>query len=217
LPPFAFQTGLFMNRIRIITLFFVTLCLLALPACRDRTPRLAPLPPGALILAFGDSLTAGNGAGRETSYPAVLEKLTGYRTVNAGRPGELSGEGLQRLPSLLQRYRPDLLVLCHGGNDLLRRHDPERTASNLRRMIEAARDSDAQIVLLGVPQPGLWLKAAPFYQELADEYRIPCNPDILPAILARRELKSDTIHPNAAGYRQLAEAVADIIAQADKR
>jgi lysophospholipase L1-like esterase len=191
--------------------------LLFLPACRDRAPRVAPLPPGATILAFGDSLTAGNGAGREASYPAVLEQLTGYRTVNAGRPGELSGEGLQRLPDLLQRYRPDLLILCHGGNDLLRRHDPKQTAANLRAMIEAAIDSDAQIVLLGVPQPGLWLKAAPFYRELAEEYRIPCNTEILPAILARRELKSDTIHPNAAGYRQLAEAVADIITQADNR
>jgi len=189
---------------------------LSLTGCRDRTPRLTPLEPGALILAFGDSLTAGNGAGRDASYPAVLEQLTGYRTINAGRPGELSGEGLQRLPDLLQRYRPDLVILCHGGNDLLRRHDPEQTAANLRRMIEAARDNNAEIVLLGVPQPGLWLKAAPFYQQIADEYRIPCNSRILPKILASRELKSDTIHPNAAGYRKLAEALADIIAQTDE-
>lgn len=209
-----------MDRTRITAAFFATLCLLmllALPACRDRTPRVDPLPPGALILAFGDSLTAGNGAGRDASYPAVLEQLTGYRTVNAGRPGELSGEGLRRLPDLLQHYRPDLLILCHGGNDLLRRHDPARTAANLRRMLEAARGCDAQIVLLGVPQPGLWLKSAAFYQELADEYRIPCDTDILPAILSRRELKSDAIHPNAAGYRQLAQALAAIITQTDER
>lgn len=209
-----------MARNQITTTFFVTLCLLillALPACRDRTPRLAPLPPGALILAFGDSLTAGNGAGHDASYPAVLEQLTGYRTVNAGRPGELSSEGLKRLPGLLQRYRPDLLILCHGGNDLLRRHDTARTAANLRHMIEAAKNSGAEIVLLGVPKPGLWLRSASFYQELADEYRIPCDTETLPTILSSRELKSDAIHPNAAGYRQLAEALASIIAQTDKR
>jgi len=208
------------DRVRIIAAFFITLCLLmllALPACRDRTPRLAPLPPGALILAFGDSLTAGNGAGRDASYPAVLEQLTGYRTVNAGRPGELSGEGAQRLPGLLQRYQPDLLILCHGGNDLLRRHDPARTAANLRRMIETAKGSGAEIVLLGVPKPGLWLKSASFYQEIANEYRIPCDTEILPAILSRRELKSDAIHPNAAGYRQLAKTLAAILAQTDER
>lgn len=189
------------------------LTLLLLTSCRDRTPRLTPLKSGALILAFGDSLTAGNGADRSDSYPAVLEQLTGYRTINAGLPGELSGEGLKRLPNLLQRYQPDLMILCHGGNDLLRRHDPAKTAANLRAMIEAAQSVNTEIVLLGVPQPGLWLRAAPFYQQIADEYRIPCNSEILPDILANRKLKSDTIHPNADGYRQLAETVASIITQ----
>ncbi|APG28379.1 arylesterase [Syntrophotalea acetylenivorans] len=197
-----------------LTLFICLGLLLFLAGCRDRTPRLTPLEPGALILAFGDSLTAGNGAGRGASYPAVLEQLTGYRTINAGHPGELSGEGLQRLPDLLQRYRPDLVILCHGGNDLLRRHDPALTAANLRSMIEAVRNTEAEIILIGVPKPGLWLRAAPFYQEIADEYRIPCNIEILPDILASRELKSDTIHPNAAGYRQLAETLAELIDQA---
>lgn len=191
------------------------LLILSLAGCRDRTPRLQALGPGSLILAFGDSLTAGNGAARNASYPAVLESLTGYRTINAGRPGELSAEGLKRLPGLLQRYEPDLVILCHGGNDLLRRRNSAQTAANLRSMIDAVRNSEAEVVLLGVPKPGLWLRAAPFYQEIADEYSIPCNVEILPEILSRNELKSDTIHPNAAGYRQLAEALARIIQQAD--
>ncbi|MEZ4483025.1 MAG: GDSL-type esterase/lipase family protein [Syntrophotaleaceae bacterium] len=176
--------------LRVPFLILGLLLLLPLTSCRDHTPGLAPLPPGALILAFGDSLTAGNGAGRDASYPAVLEQLTGYRTINAGRPGELSGEGLKRLPYLLQRYQPDLVILCHGGNDLLRRHDSALTAANLRAMIEAVQSAEAKIVLLGVPQPGLWLRAAPFYQEIADEYRIPCNSKILPEILASREMKA---------------------------
>ena len=206
-----------MNCSRMLRVLLVALSLLMLPAlqgCRDRTPRVAPLPPDALILAFGDSLTAGNGASRDASYPAVLEQLTGYRTINAGRPGELSSEGLQRLPGLLQRYRPDLVILCHGGNDLLRRGDPDRTAANLRQMIEAVQSSEAEIVLLAVPQPGLWLKAADFYQELADQYHIPCDTEILAEILSRRELKSDAIHPNAAGYRQLAETLSRLISEA---
>jgi lysophospholipase L1-like esterase len=209
-----------MNRtLSLRTLFIILglLILLSLTGCRDRTPRLQSLEPGSLILAFGDSLTSGHGARGEDSYPAVLEILTGYRTVNAGQPGELSAEGLKRLPALLQRYQPDLVILCHGGNDLLRRRDPAKTAANLRGMIEAVRSSEAEIVLIGVPQPGLWLRPAPFYQEIADEYRIPYNSEILPAILSSRELKSDTIHPNAAGYRKLAEALAGIITQTDER
>ncbi len=192
----------------------VTLCLLLLAACRDRTPRLAPLAADSLILAFGDSLTAGTGARREDSYPAVLETLTGYRIINAGKPGELSSEGLVRLPDLLQRHQPALVILCHGGNDLLRRHDPAQTAANLRQIIEMTQTSGAQILLLAVPKPGLWLRAAPVYRELADQYRIPYNGEILPTILSERTLKSDAIHPNSAGYRQLAETLAELIGQA---
>lgn len=208
------MNSIFSLRPRVIALGL--LLLLSLAGCRDRTPQLTSLDSDAVILAFGDSLTSGYGADSTASYPAVLENLTGFRTVNAGRPGELSAEGLKRLPDLLQRYQPDLVILCHGGNDLLRRQDPAQTAANLRRMIETVQNSKAEVMLLGVPQPGLWLKAAPFYQEIADEYRIPCNSDILPEILSRRELKSDTIHPNAAGYRQLAEILARLIGRVDK-
>ncbi len=193
------------------------LLLLSLTGCRDRTPRLTPLEPGAVILAFGDSLTSGYGANDGINYPTVLENLTGYRSINAGQPGELSATGLKRLPSLLQRYQPDLVILCHGGNDLLRRRDSNLTTANLRGMIEAVQSTDAQIILVGVPQPGLWLKAAPFYQQLAKEYRIPCDTETLAEILGHCELKSDAIHPNGAGYRKLAEALAAIITQTDER
>ena len=89
------------------------------------------------------------------------------------------------------------------------------TAANLRRMIEKMQSSKAEVVLLGVPQLGLWLRAVPFYQVIADVYRIPGNNDILPKILSNRELKNDTTHPNAAGYRQLAETLARLIGRAD--
>lgn len=181
--------------------------------CRDRTPRLLPLPPQAVILAFGDSLTSGNGAPESASYPAVLEDLTGLRTINAGRPGELSAAGRQRLPALLRRHHPDLVVLCHGGNDLLRRIDPRITADNLAAMIETVRDSGAQVLLLSVPQPSLLLRPAAFYRSVAERYQVPLENEILTRILRNDRLKSDTIHPNAAGYRELARAVAAMLRQ----
>ncbi len=192
----------------------LTLCLVAgafCSSCRERAPHLAPLAPNALILAFGDSLTAGTGAAGTDSYPAVLQRLTGHPVINAGQPGELSGEGLARLPALLERHQPALVMLCHGGNDLLRRHDPAQTATNLAIMIEMIRDSGAQVLLLGVPHPGLRLRPPPFYRELAEHYRIPYDTS-LPKILSQGELRSDTVHPNAAGYLRLAEALAGQLA-----
>jgi acyl-CoA thioesterase-1 len=184
------------------------LLFLAAAGCRDRTPQIAPLPPGAVILAFGDSLTSGYGADSRESYPAVLESLTGFEVINAGVPGEITAQGLKRLPALLKRYRPDLVILCHGGNDLLRRIDLETTTGNLRQMILAARTSGAQVLLVCVPQPGLLLRPAAFYGELAAEFEIPCEENLLPDILKNGSKKSDAIHPNAEGYRRLAEGLA---------
>lgn len=179
--------------------------------CRDRTPRLRALPNHAVILAFGDSLTAGNGAGHEASYPARLQEITGWRTINAGVPGEISAEGVERLPGLLQRYRPDLVVLCHGGNDLLRHIAGDTTAAHLATMIEMIRENGAQVILLGVPRPGILPRPATFYKKVAEQYGVPLENETLTEVLRDDSLKSDLIHPNAAGYDRLAKAVAAIL------
>ena len=181
--------------------------LLAATGC-GRAPALRPLPPDAVVLAFGDSLTSGTGAEPGETYPDVLQQLIRRRVVNAGRPGELSADGLRRLPRLLDEHQPALVILCHGGNDLLRQRPRAETERHLDAMIQLLRARNIDIILLGVPAPGLRPRPPPFYRDLARRHRIPCDDDILPRILADRALKSDPIHPNAAGYRQLAEAVA---------
>ncbi|BCR06216.1 arylesterase [Desulfuromonas versatilis] len=189
------------------------LLLLAILGC-DRTPPLSPLAPEAVVLAFGDSLTFGTGAPRGQAYPDVLQQLLAHRVVNAGVPGEVSTEGLKRLPTILAEYRPALLILCHGGNDLLRRHDLAGIEANLRAMIELARADGIEVVLLGVPQPGLLVRPPDFYQRIAAEYRLPYDGEILHQLLTDRALKSDTIHPNAEGYRKLAAALHELIENA---
>ena len=191
----------------------LALITLLLAACGSSQPPLAPLPLGAVVLAFGDSLTFGAGASAETSYPATLEKLIGRTVIGAGVSGEVTAEGLQRLPALLEKHHPQLVIRCHGGNDFLRRLGRPQLRSNLREMITTSRSHGAEVVLVGVPEPGLFLSAAAEYRDIATEFELPLEDEALARILGDRSLKSDTVHPNAAGYQQLAEAIAKVLSQ----
>ncbi|NTV95922.1 MAG: arylesterase, partial [Thiobacillus sp.] len=124
--------------------------LLLLAACA-RAPSLPRLAPDDVILAFGDSLTAGVGASPEESYPAQLAGLVGRRVVNAGVPGETTAEGLARLGGQLDSQGPRLLLLCLGGNDMLRHVPAETAAANLRAMVRLARERGVAVVLIGAP------------------------------------------------------------------
>lgn len=176
-------------------------------ACSGSAPQLPKLKRDSTILAFGNSLTYGTGTQRERSYPAVLEQLTGLQVINAGVPGEISADGLRRLPRVLSENPADLLILCHGGNDLLRKLDRGQSEENLREMIGIAQEQGTAVVLLGVPVPGLFLNTAEFYENVSEEMKVPFEGSILPAVLRDNQLKSDPIHPNGKGYRRIAEAL----------
>jgi lysophospholipase L1-like esterase len=187
------------------------LSLLLLANCGKAPPRLAPLTEDSVILAFGDSLTYGTGAGPGESYPEVLSALIGREVINAGVPGQRSDQGRERLPRLLEQHSPDLVLLCYGGNDFLQQTGEAQAAANIAEMVQLARGQGAEVVLIGVPKPGLWLASADFYGEIARRFNLPYVDSTLPAILSDGALKSDAVHPNAAGYRRLAEAIAELL------
>ena len=160
----------------------------------------------ATILAFGDSLTYGYGA-VSSAYPLVLESLTNRRVVNAGISGEVSAVGLQRFSKLLEKYHPSLVILCHGGNDILRRKSLESLKENLREMIRRSKERGIQVLLVGVPGFGMFgAKTLSLYKELATEESVIYEGEVLEKIENDASLKSDQIHPNAQGYRMMAEA-----------
>lgn len=196
-------------------------CLVALvigvAACGEAPsgPSLAPLAPDAVILAFGDSLTAGNGASPSRSYPAQLDALVTQQVVADGVPGETTTQGLRRFAASLDRHGPDLVLLCLGGNDFLRRHDPAATEANLDRMIAMARERGVAVVLLGVPELSLLLGGgAELYPRLAAKHGLPLDNEVFADVLSERDLRADRIHPNAEGYARVAMAVRDLLARA---
>jgi lysophospholipase L1-like esterase len=126
-------------------------------------------------------------------------------------PGEVSAAGLERLPAALDEHRPRLLLLCHGGNDFLRRMPKEQAAENVRAMIRLAKARGIEVVLIGTPEAGITVSPAAFYGDIAKEFRIPYEGDVLTKILRNGDLKSDPIHPNARGYRLMAESVAALL------
>jgi len=189
--------------------------LLLVSGCGEKTPQLNRLSHDAIVVAFGDSLTYGTGAKDHETYPAQLEKLTGLQVINEGIPGEVSEQGLIRLPSVLDEHQPELLILCHGGNDMLRKKNKKSLENNLTAMISEAQQRGIQVLLIGVPEPALFLlESAALYEEVAKRKNIPIESAALPEIESDNDLKSDTIHPNAAGYRKLAEAVNNLLKKA---
>jgi len=183
-------------------------------SCNKSEPMLNKLPEDALILAFGDSLTYGTGATKDHDYPYILSELTGREVINAGMPGEISSEGRQRLPELLDEYEPDLLILIHGGNDFLRKIPADQLRENLKAMLAEAKQRNISVVLIGVPELGLiLLHSAEIYSEIAEAEHVPVDLEVLPDILSSNALKSDMVHPNDQGYQQLAQSIANLLKQ----
>lgn len=185
-----------------------------LAGCGSKVPQLTKLGASDVIVAFGDSLTYGIGAAEHESYPAVLAQLIGRNVVRAGVPGETTAQALQRLPDVLDEYQPKLVIVCLGGNDMLRKIDAAETIANLRAIVRKVKDSGAQAVLVGVPKPALLTNAPRFYEEIARESGIPYEGAVVTSVLYKPEFKSDPIHPNAQGYRKIAEALAELLRKA---
>jgi len=198
---------------RLIRILAIALLLCA-NACSDAPPPLPRLGADDVVLAFGDSITHGTGARPEESYPEVLAQLINRRVVGEGVPGEVTANGLQRLPEVLDEVKPKILLLCLGGNDMLRKVEPVATESNLRTMVRMARDRGIAVVLIAVPKPALFGGNASFYQAIAKEDDLHLEGKILKDILYDNEFKADPIHPNAKGYRRLAEAIAELLRKA---
>jgi acyl-CoA thioesterase-1 len=177
-------------------------------------------PAGAaerVIVALGDSLTAGLGVASDEAYPALLQARLSqagfdYRVVNAGVSGDTSAGGRRRLEWIL-RTRPEIVIVALGGNDGLRGLPVLALRDNLTVIVTRLRDAGARVLLVGMRVPPNY--GAAYARDFAEAFDIVARrtsvaflPFLLDGVAGDPTLNQpDGIHPNAAGQRAIAERV----------
>lgn len=162
---------------------------------------------GSEIIAFGDSLTAGYGAGEGDDYPSKLQAMTGVAVRNAGVSGDTTESALARLEDDVLNGDPRVVIVGLGGNDYLRSVPIDTTEANLRTIIQQIQLRGAMVVLLGFRFPSLTANYEAMYERVAEDEGALLVPDLLDGIMGNPSLKSDAIHPNAEGYEKMAERI----------
>jgi len=169
------------------------------------------------ILVLGDSLSAGLGVNYDQAWPSLLQSRinkmgSSYRVINAGVSGDTTSGGISRLPRLLKKYSPELLILELGGNDGLRGTSLKAIEKNLRDMINSAQSSNTTVLLIGVQLPpnygALYTEGFEnIFSALAKEYGLDLIQGTLKTMVDEGLMQSDGIHPNVLGHRQIENIV----------
>lgn len=164
------------------------------------------------IVFFGDSITAGQGAGAGEDFPTLIGKKLNVKIVNAGVSGNTTHDALLRIDKDVLSQNPSVVVVELGGNDLLLSEDSQVTKSNLDSILSKIKPTGAKIVILEVKIFLFNKNYDTNGQTLAKKYNATYVPNILEGIMADQSLKFDDIHPNAKGYQKIAERLTPIIA-----
>jgi acyl-CoA thioesterase-1 len=189
----------------------------------EEKPVKAPAPSVVdtrpVIVAFGDSLTAGFGAEPGNSYPDFLQKDLDHaglpwHVINAGVSGETTTDGVNRLGEVLA-YKPKIVIVEFGGNDGLRGLPIETTRANLDQIIGMLRNAGIKVVLAGMTLPPNYgpdyiRKFEQVYRDLAAKYKVIRIPFLLQGVATvatRNLMQRDGLHPTAEGNAIVAQTV----------
>jgi len=193
----------------ILSLLLSFIALVSQPARAGESP---------VLLVLGDSLSAGYGMNSDQSWVHLLEirlneKGHVYRILNSSISGDTTQGGRARLPRLLDRYQPAIVIIELGANDGLRGINPDITRANMASMIRSSLDSGAQVLLTGIRLPPNYGAAyieqfESMYTDLALEYDTLLVPFFMDGIVFEPDmLQADGIHPNEKGQLVLLENV----------
>ncbi|MEZ4815581.1 MAG: arylesterase [Bdellovibrionota bacterium] len=192
----------------------VLACIFALVSCTSEASK----NKNYKILAFGDSLTAGYQLPASESFPAQLEQIMtqeGYKLkiTNAGVSGDTSEQGLKRVDWALKQGSYDIVLLCLGANDGLRQLPVANMEKNLLQIIEKFEAAGTKVLLIGMELPSNLYRSyrsdfSEAYKKIAKKKNLPFLPFLLEGVAANPNLNlDDQIHPNAAGYKIIAQNV----------
>jgi len=202
-------------------LFAGTLCAAALcglvPAALAQTAASAASSLPALLV-LGDSLSAEYGLPRGTGWVALLEARLrehkfDYRVVNASISGDTTSGGVSRLPALLARHRPGVVVIELGSNDALRGLSLQMTEQNLNKMVQASRQAGARVLLVGMQIPPNYgrdytQRFQQLFAKVAKEQQAALLPFLLDGVAQHIELfQPDRLHPTAQAQPRLLDNV----------
>ena len=190
----------------------------AAPPSDAPSPSLGSHP---VIVAFGDSLTAGHGVPLGQSYPDYLQRelnQLGLKFVvrNEGMSGDTTSGGLVR-KEIVSTLNPEYVIVAFGGNDGLRGLDPERMRSNLREIVTHFRQRGSQVILAGMKLPPNYGREyldafEKVFPEIAQDLGVPLIPFLLEGVGGNRELmQADGLHPTAEGNQRVARNVLQVL------
>ena len=164
------------------------------------------------IIFFGDSLTAGIGAGESEDFPSVIAKdLNLTNVINAGVPGDTTATALQRLQQDVLNKKPSIVLVELSGNDFLGQQPTEDTINTLDEIVKRIKEGGAAVVLVHIRFPYNGASYDTGFKNIANKYKAKLVWNSLDGIIDNPSLMSDTIHPNAAGYKILAERIEKVL------
>ena len=178
----------------------------------DAQPPIVDFPTaGQNIIAFGDSLVTDYGASPGNDFVSILSARLGHPIVNAGRNGDTTQTGLERLEEDVLSQDPRIVMVLLGGNDALREVPVDETFARLATMIDQMHQTGAAVVLVGVRGSLLGDQYEDKFDALAEAKQTNYVPDILSGIFGHPSLMADAIHPNNEGNVLMADRLEPVL------
>ncbi|MCL2390295.1 MAG: GDSL-type esterase/lipase family protein [Endomicrobia bacterium] len=165
---------------------------------------------GANIVAFGNSLTAGYGVDSAYSFPSVLQDMTGRTVINLGVSGDTARMGADRKEDI-SSHNPFMVLIEFGGNDAMKMRPLDETKAALKEIVDYVQSLGAIAVIVDTGGNIKMSAYTKMMKQIAKEKQAVFVPAIMDGIFFKPQLKSDGIHPNAEGYKLIAEKIYKII------